>query len=369
MRTNGGKQDVVPTGVSRLAWVDSGRGIAICLVALFHTTNWLLAAGAGVQGWSEFNLVVSSLRMPLFFVLSGLFASKWLAVGWRELWRGKLSLFVWVFLVWSVIGVGAFTLGVRVLKGQGSLVEGTIVPMLLAPVAPRLELWFIWALALFFALAKLTARVDVRLQLAVAGVASAAALSGWDTASPGWSGAVRYYGFFLAGLYCRALVIRLGQTRRPAVLGAWFVAWLVVSLTLWQWGLREIPGLYFLNCVLGVGAGVALARLVRVGVISRIGSRTLPIYLAHTTVVVVISSLLHVSDVSLMEAGALLLPPVIVVVAIWVGLQLGDRLPRLGLGFLYAPPAWFVGRAGRRVVVVGFDATSDEQRLTRAEPS
>jgi len=328
----------------RLDWVDTGRGIAICLVALFHATNWLGAAGLDVRGWTEFSLIVSSLRMPLFFALSGLFASKWLVVSWRELWSGKVRLFAWVFLVWSAIGAVMFTGGTRVMLDQGSLVKGTLVPVLVAPVYPRLELWFIWALAIFFCVAKLTARADVRLQLAVAGVASAIALSGWVTASPGWNGAVRYYFFFLVGLYGREVVLRLGRTQHRAALAGGFVAWLVVSLVLWHWGLREVMGLYFVNCLLGLVGGVALSRAVSWGVLRSIGSQTLPIYLAHTPIILVVCSLVSSTGLDRADGLAVVGPPLLMLFAVAAALRLHRVLPAWRMGWLYEAPGWFPGR-------------------------
>lgn len=346
MRTVGtrrGNTDIGPGAASsRLAWVDAGRGLAILLVALFHSASWLVAAGASVSGWVEFNLIVSSLRMPLFFVLSGLFAAKWLVVGWGELWRGKVRMFAWVFLLWSFIGSCAFTIGVRLMKGEGSL-GGTLIPFAISPVVPRLELWFIWALALFFCLAKLTARVDPRLQLAVAGVASMVALSGWVTTSPGWNGAVKYYAFFLAGLYGRAVIIRFGQTRNVGLLAAAFAAWLVCTLVLWQLDLREVPGLYFLNCVLGVVAGIALSRLLSLAFLRRIGSQTLPIYLAHTPLVIAVCVLLDATGATSVDGLAFVLPPLVMAVSVWGALRVHSLAPRLRLEHLYAAPRWFPG--------------------------
>lgn len=328
----------------RLDWVDAGRGIAICLVVLFHSANWLAAAGVDTRGWISFNLIVSSLRMPLFFALSGLFAGKWLLVSWRSLWVGKVRLFAWVFVVWSAIGAVAFTGGTRVMLDQGSLVKGTLIPILVAPVYPRLELWFIWALALFFCLAKLTAGVDRRVQLAVAGVASAVALSGWDTASPGWNGSVRYYFFFLAGLYCRQLVVRLGSTRRVGLLALGFLAWAIVSLVLWHWGLRDVLFLYFVNCLLGLVAGVGLSRVVTWAVVRSIGSQTLPIYLAHTPIILVASCLISVSAIPRAPGVAEVAPPLLMVVAVVSSLWLHRVSMRGALTWLYEPPRWFPGR-------------------------
>lgn len=321
----------------RLDWVDQGRGLAICLVVLFHAANWLAAAGADVRGWVEFNLVASSLRMPLFFVLSGLFAGKWLRASWRDLWTRKVRLFAWVFCLWTLIGVAAFMLGVRVMLGQGSL-RGVLLTLVLAPVMPKLELWFIWALGLFFVAAKATRRVPPRVQLAVAGVASAVALSGWVTESPGWSGVVKYYAFFLFGIYGRDLVLRLGSSTGRAAAAAWFGAWLAVSLLLWRLDLREVPGAYFVNCVLGVAAGVMVSRVLRVRALRRVGARTLPIYLTHTPVIMLVCSALHLLGVTGAGVAMAVLPPFLVAAVVAFAWWLSHAVEGGPWAWLYEVP-------------------------------
>jgi hypothetical protein len=106
-----GVTDQVAATRSRLAWVDTGRGVAISLVALYHAGNWLGGTDLDVGPWQDVSTVLSSLRMPLFFVLAGLFAPKWLEAGWRWLLRWKVLLFWWVFVVWETIGTFAFPLG------------------------------------------------------------------------------------------------------------------------------------------------------------------------------------------------------------------------------------------------------------------
>lgn len=331
--------DVRPAG--RLDWVDTGRGMAIVLVALFHTSNWLVGAGIEARGWQEANEVVSSLRMPLFFALSGLFAAKWVRGTWRPLWEHKLRLFAWVFLVWGAIGSVTYFAGLRV-RGMGSVLNAVVLPYLVSPVVPRLELWFIWALGLFFVVARLTRRVPPAVQLGVAAVASAVALSGWQTLSPGWSGSVRYYAFFLAGLYGRDLLLRLGSTPRRGLLVGVFVAWAAVAVGLWALDARDVLGLYFVNCVLGVAAGIGLSRLLAGSRSMRaLGARTLPVYVAHTPLAIVASIVLSATTAVGSPVAAVVAPPLLAAVVVLASLGLHRWAQARGAGWLYAPPAWF----------------------------
>lgn len=315
--------------------------MAIVLVALFHSSNWLVGAGVHAEGWQQANLVVSSLRMPLFFALSGLFAAKWVRGDWRPLWQTKLRLFGWVFLVWGAIGSVTYFAGVRV-RGIGTVLNAVVLPYLMSPVVPRLELWFIWALALFFVVARATHRVPVGVQLGVAAAGSLVALSGWETLSPGWSGAVKYYAFFLAGLYGRDLLIRLGATPRRPLLTLVFVAWSVVAVGLWALGWRGVLGLYFVNCVLGVAAGIGLSRLLAgCQPLRDLGAKTLPVYVAHTPLAIVASILVSLTPVVDQPVVAVVGPPLLTALVVLGSLALHRWALAHGAGWLYSPPAWF----------------------------
>jgi uncharacterized membrane protein YcfT len=327
------------TPAGRLDWVDAGRGIAIVLVALYHSASWLIGAGFPLELWRQINEAVSSLRMPLFFVLAGLFAGKWLVASWGDLWRSKLWLFVWVFVLWEIIGSVAFQLSL-VMDGEDLAIPATIRQLLVSPFAPRFELWFIWALALFFVVAKLIRSVDWRVQLAVTGLASVVALSGWETANIGWSGSIKYFFFFLAGIYLKDRILSLGRARISAPLVGVVVAWAALSTAIAVFSLRSVPGLYFVDCVLGVVAGITLARpLARIPRLVMIGSTTLPIYLTHTPLIIVIAYALSLlARVVPFGLVVWVLPPIVAAVAIAASLVLSARAARGPLRLLYAPP-------------------------------
>jgi uncharacterized membrane protein YcfT len=333
---------------SRFVWVDAGRGLAIALVALYHATDWL-SVGFDTSTWHVVSAVLATLRMPLFFVLAGLFAGKWLTASWTSLWRSKLALFVWVFLVWGVIGSIASVIG-RLMQG---IELGDFSPLailrawLLSPIAPRFELWFIWALALFFIAAKLLRRVDPRVQLGVAAVVAAIALSGWETPNVGWSGVLKYFVFFIAGIYLKERILTWGRRPPGPVLVGAFLAWAALSVAIPTLGLREVPGLYFVNCVLGVLAGISLSRVLsRLPRLAAIGSNTLPVYLTHTPLIILISfGLVALDRVVPLDAVAGALPPVVAALAVTLSLLIHAAVSRGPLAFLYSAPRALVRSA------------------------
>lgn len=345
-----------PQARARIAWIDTGRGIAIVLVVLFHTANWL-----GVPEWQAVNEVVASLRMPLFFALSGMFARKWVETPWADLWRTKLSLYMWVFVVWETIGSVAFLLGLR-MQGIDFGLGGTLRDLAVSPVRPRFELWFIWALSLFYVCAKLTSRVDRRLQFAVATPLSVVALSGLDLGNVGWNGLLRYYLFFLVGVLLRHRLLAWGTRPVGPAVVLCLGAWLLLSVAVPFLDLRLVPGVYFVNCVLGLFAGITLSRgLVRVAMVGRLGTQTLPIYLAHTPFIIVLSFMISTvfGDPS-PGASALVLPPLAVPAAIWLSLALHRVAARGRLRLLYEPPSWL-----RRLPVGSLRARTRHQASTQ----
>lgn len=326
--------------MKRLAWVDTARGVAIILVALLHATKWLQAGGLDVDGWLDVNVVLSSIRMPVFFAIAGLFAMKWLQGDWASLLREKVLLFVWVYLVWEVVGslVGYAGMG---LNGDRTSVLRVVRDMVLSPILPRFELWFIWALAVFFVLAKLTKKIDSRIQLAVAGTMSFIALSGWAFSNVGWGGVLRYYFFFLMGLYLRDAILAFGRVRSRSLQSGVVLTWAAVGTAMVAFDMQDFPGVYFVNCVLGLLAGVCLGRaLARITVLAYLGSRTLPIYLGHTPLI--ITTVIVLSETGAISASSRpierVLPTILPPLAIGAALLVHQIAVRAGLGWLYEPP-------------------------------
>lgn len=326
----------------RIDWVDAGRGLAIVLVVLFHATNWLGEAGFSVRGWQLFDETIASIRLPLFFAMSGMFAVKWMTASWTALWRSKLSLYVWVYALWSVIATFSFMIGLNFQGAEGNYLS-QLKNLLWAPVLPRFELWFIWALALFFVVAKLIHRMPRAVQLGVSGVLSVVALSGAFDGNTGWVGSAKYFFFFLCGMLLREAIIRWSTSARPVVLATVFVVWVALALASSLLKLTALPGYYFVCCVVGVFAGVAFSRvLAKIPSPRYLGARTLPIYLTHTTVILIVVWLLW-SAVPLPEFAALgaVLPPIVVAVAIAVSLGLSRLVSGTPvIRCLYEQPRW-----------------------------
>ncbi|NAZ80208.1 acyltransferase family protein [Kineococcus sp. R8] len=328
------------TPVARVAWVDSARGLAIVLVVLYHSANWLSSVGLPVREWLAVNDALVSVRMPLFFTTAGLFAAKWFTAGWGPLWRAKLSLYLWVLLVWSAVGAAFFLAGVAA-QGNCCSLRGLFLSgagVVVAPVAPRLELWFVWALGLFYVLGRCLRGVDHRLQLLAALALSMAATGHLELSNVGWTKAPQYWFFFLAGAHLRHLVLRVGAAGRVPTVAA-VVAAAALAGAAQRWDLARLPVVPFVLAVCGVVLGVAASRVLRhLRVVPWLGARTLQVYVAHTplviTAVVVLVALGRIDDLG---PWAPFVVPVVAAVAVVLALALHE-VPRLQV--LYRQPGW-----------------------------
>ncbi len=135
---------------SRVDWVDAVKGFTILLVILQHTTYGVAAAMPDFPGafyaickWAE------PFRMPLFFLVAGLFAQKALKAPLRSFLDGKIIHFAYFYVLWTVIQIG-----LKLALPGGSSV--TVNDLALAVIEPFGILWFIYCLALFFGVMRLT---------------------------------------------------------------------------------------------------------------------------------------------------------------------------------------------------------------------
>lgn len=341
----------------RERWVDAAKAISITLVVLYHTGHWLTYAG--LDPGAVLQRVIDStggVRMPTFFLASGLFATAWIHErDWRTLANRKLLLLTWVFLAWQLAMFAYKYAAALTLPGQrDDSLAAHLVRVVVAPVRPNAELWFLWALVVFFVLAKLWREIPSR--RVVLGAAALSLL--WSAVvSPalgvdrlrllgGAGAAPMYFFFFVAGERYRddilATVARLRRWQAAALVAGWAIAFGWFDI-LGPAG--EVPGAAtFAKQVTGVCAGVALAVLLApVAAVRYVGRNTLPVYLSHTSLVVLFAIAYHASGIQPPPPIRAALPWLVAVTAIALGLGLhrvaGDTV-------LFRPPAWFRLRQG-----------------------
>lgn len=324
-----------PTARQRVTWADTAKGIAIVLVVLHHAAQRLLYDGLAAPGWLYATEMLRTLRMPLFFLVAGLFAAKWLMKPWAELGRAKLLLFGWVFALWTAItwlvmnlepGGAAFRNGASDLVREFAWPEGV---------------WFLYALAIFFVMAKVTGRAPVPVQMALAAAAATAWFGGVVyVGNHTWDGIGQFYVFFLLGCYGREVLFRaverVGLTVRLLLIASWVGAYVIAE----QFGLVDALGVSFGLRLLALGAGISLATfLAGWSALQYLGRHTLPIYVSHQLIVATVAWFIAASGFfDGYRLAALILPIVLAAIGLALSLALMVAADRLNLGWLFAAP-------------------------------
>lgn len=92
---------------NRMAWVDYLRGIAIILVVYRHALLGLERSHTPVPGTlSDANMIFYSFRMPLFFILSGIFINGSIArKPFNKLVYNKFENLLYPYLIWATIQI------------------------------------------------------------------------------------------------------------------------------------------------------------------------------------------------------------------------------------------------------------------------
>ncbi|WP_431900592.1 pyridoxal-phosphate dependent enzyme [Micromonospora chalcea] len=333
----------------RVAWADVAKGACIVLVVLWHVVvkdylriDW--RAGLPVPGaWGLLGEQLLPLRMPLFFAISGIFAANAVARPWRVSGRPRITRNLYLYAIWLLIHTALLALAPgfptdRATDPGELLAQLTVTPS---------NLWYLYALALYFVLAKALRRVHPAVLLTAAGALSAVAATGLLD-SPGNRGQVyQNLVFFLAGVRLKPYLTRWADgasTRRLAGTGA---AYAIGLAAMGLAGAQSWPGAYLFVSVLAVAFGLtAAARLARHRLagpaLARLGRRTLGVYVIHMPVLALLDRLLAAPVAGLGGPARALLVTVypVVLTALVLALSLAAHrgLTALGAHWLFDLP-------------------------------
>ncbi len=101
--------DIINNKRNRLAWIDYARGIAIVLVLYRHVFEGIKQSGIDIQhfmGLEHANIIFFSFRMPLFFIVSGVFmGGSLLKRGLNEFILNKCKIILYPYALWAAIQI------------------------------------------------------------------------------------------------------------------------------------------------------------------------------------------------------------------------------------------------------------------------
>jgi fucose 4-O-acetylase-like acetyltransferase len=134
-----------PPPGSRLAWIDTAKGIAIILVVIGHTLRGLISARiiADTPGQRLTDSWIYAFHMPLFFFVSGFFLPRSARKEYSVFVEDKLRTIAYPYFVWSAVtlifksSLGRFT------NHPTRLADGWRI--LFEPIE---QFWFLYALFL-----------------------------------------------------------------------------------------------------------------------------------------------------------------------------------------------------------------------------
>lgn len=319
----------------RIDWIDLVKATSVLLVVFMHATN-TLADLAGPSGVGSFlhvvNAVIEPLRMPVFFLVSGMLAASAIKRPWRST-TGRTSGMVYLYVLWM-----ALFMGIQALFGV------TANEPLTAIIFAKSGYWYLYAMALFFVIAKLLRNQPAWVVVAVAVVPNLMRpfvgqfFEGIVPGSLYTSMAMNLF-FFLLGAYFKDIVAAVAHRatwKHTVILGAVGIPFGVF----WMTSPELIGQTYFPVSVVLVAFGISLAvQVTRNGApewASFIGARTLPIYVWQWPILFLVSMFLPAAAVAHPIAQLLfpfLVTAVVGVTAVWLHGQPFTK-------HLFAAPEW-----------------------------
>lgn len=336
---------------SRIEWIDVAKGVAIMMVTAFHA-NMVVEWSQVDTGFSKnLHSFLSSFRMPLFFTVSGLFAKSSVKGSWPSLWNRRLETYIWLFLLWST----AFWLFANVFPLENDPTFGTeIEDLLKAILRPIAFIWFLWCLAVFFVVTKLTYKINSRIMLPSLVALSIAGfmlrqsppqqgLLGFIQGSLAYINALSYLIFFwAASRYGNFIVSAVPASPKS-------IALLVLAFTLCRYGSLKIEPavLRSLLTLMAACAGVLLLLSASRGCsvffpkigdyLRAVGARTVPLYVLQIPVMWVLVFPFAGRDLGIDDFGTLLYIP-LALLAILIIQGIDNLTIRLNLYWLFASP-------------------------------
>lgn len=199
---------------TRETWVDVAKGVAILLVVLFHAGGYVPDTTTAGRAWEQVNVVLVSVRMPLFFLVSGLFVGKALANQTaRRYFRAKPWPPFYLFVLWTLIYGGLSA------ASADTFGESALRTLLL-----QTTLWYMAGLAVHMSVAWFIRGLPPAVQIGGAAVVAAPFAVFFPFELGGFAHIPNYFVFFLIGCHGRAALTRLvrgaGWRRAGMFMGA-----------------------------------------------------------------------------------------------------------------------------------------------------
>ncbi|QPB18402.1 acyltransferase family protein [Rhizobium sp. 007] len=327
---------------TRIDWLDIAKGMSIILVVIYHTLLYHDFHEIAPDLYARISGIMTPIRMPLFFTVSGFLAASAVRAPWRDFLSRKIWLLIYLFAVWST----ARWLFFHYIQTNALVPAEGSDPYQLIEMwwAPNTGIWFIWALAIFMVATKLLSSAHHATAVAIAAMVSILTFGEHlqiDLFTH--RNVLQYFVFFLFGCWYGKSVVGT-ITQRPLLMAfGGFLLFAALYLLRWRLQAIEKGSWALLSSIAGLawlcGTAVLMSRLQPVRhAFAYFGRNTLPVYVTHVMIV----SLLVAAIATLVKAHAAsgyVTAPLVVIVAIGLSLAIKAVADRSGAGWLYVPPA------------------------------
>ncbi|MBN4925273.1 acyltransferase family protein [Hoyosella rhizosphaerae] len=324
----------------RVEWVDLAKGLTITLVVLLHAVGMLTRFDLAPEFWNGINGFVQPIRMPLFFVASGLFAQGMLRMTWATMLRSRVAHLFYLYTVWLLVFFVAHNLLPDPVAHGGYAKFSTVISGL---VAPSSALWFIYGLAVFAIVAKAISRFPLAVQF---GFAIALSISAYGShfifadLGFGWRNLGSYFVYFLLAVHAKPIIVKFSHLANGPRLLLALGAYAAVYVPIMVLNIVPLPELRLVVTTVGLLLGVLVASALvgtRAGnIFQKIGKRTLPVYvMMDILIALVVFAFIKASVVTSLPAVTVVAPLIVTALVVSGALALHTVLVRFGMNFLF----------------------------------
>lgn len=339
----------------REGWGDALKGVLILCVVLWHVimksylqVDWQISypiPGA----WGLIGDLIWPFMMPLFLLVSGFFAANAVQRAWPVVLRTRVARFFYLYLIWSLIHMAAL---------WAFPDFPTLVPRSVAEFVEYLTIsppntWYLYALAVYFLVAKALLRVPPWLVIGASAALSIVVSAGLVEIVSNRGSLLYNFTFFLIGLHFAPQIRRLVDRSTLPLAGAFLVIYLLAFGAMRLTGTELFPGVWLLVSLLGIVMALLMApMLFRArffgGHLAALGERSLPIYLIHMPLLAIadlfVLGWLSNARIAVQLVAAVTLPLVLTALIVCACLLINRLITRDGLYWLFdlpKRPAWF----------------------------